>query len=194
MFGHQDDQSASEANNSIASEPAGDTNNSTDAEDQPSGQPPQSAPAEPASPHTDPVAAPPTTGNDSWQHPGTPLTDNNDAISPAGGYPMRPTYQYSAGASPTDAPTTGTDDSANRELIDIKEHALDELSPLIDKLDLQPEEKFRTLMMMIQASDNQGLVKAAYAAAHSIEDEKVRAQALLDIINEVNYFTHQPEA
>jgi hypothetical protein len=38
------------------------------------------------------------------------------------------------------------------------------------------------------------MVKAAYKAAHSIEDEKARAQALLDIINEVNYFTHTPEA
>ena len=43
----------------------------------------------------------------------------------------------------------------------------------------------------IQASDNQGLVQAAYQAAQAIPDEKVRAQALLDIVNEINYFTHQ---
>jgi len=48
------------------------------------------------------------------------------------------------------------------------------------------------LMMMIQASDNQELVKAAYDAAHSIPDEKVKAQALLDIVNEINYFTQNP--
>jgi hypothetical protein len=50
-------------------------------------------------------------------------------------------------------------------------------------------------MMMIQASDDQRLVKKAYETAHSIEDEHARAQALLDIVNEINYFTnpHHPE-
>jgi hypothetical protein len=86
-----------------------------------------------------------------------------------------------------------TEDVAKGDLAALKIQALDELYPLIDKLDLAPEEKFRTLMMMIQASDNQELVKAAYEAAHSIQDEKAKAQALLDIVNEINYFTHQPE-
>jgi hypothetical protein len=44
---------------------------------------------------------------------------------------------------------------------------------------------------MIQASDNQALVKDAYDAAQKITDEKTKAQALLDIVNEINYFTHQ---
>ena len=48
-------------------------------------------------------------------------------------------------------------------------------------------------LMMIQASDDQSLVQSAYAAAHDIKDEKVRAQALLDIVNEINYFTQHPE-
>lgn len=56
-------------------------------------------------------------------------------------------------------------------------------------LDQSPEEKFRTTMMMIQASDNQDLITTAYEAANQITDEKARAQALLDVINEINYFT-----
>ena len=44
-------------------------------------------------------------------------------------------------------------------------------------------------MMMIQASDDESLIKTAYESAQLIEDEKVKAQALLDIINEINYFT-----
>ena len=47
------------------------------------------------------------------------------------------------------------------------------------------------MMMMIQASDNQDLLKDAYEAAQQIEDEKTRAQALLDVVNEINYFTQQ---
>jgi len=44
-------------------------------------------------------------------------------------------------------------------------------------------------MMMIQAADNRDLIKTAYAAAQAITDDKAKAQALLDIINEINYFT-----
>lgn len=77
------------------------------------------------------------------------------------------------------------------ELLDIKQQALQALSPLISHLEQSPEEKFKTTMMMIQASDDQGLIKEAYEAANRISDEKARAQALLDVVNEINYFTQQ---
>ncbi len=80
------------------------------------------------------------------------------------------------------------------DLLDIKQQALQQLTPLVGHLEQTPEEKFRTTMMMIQASDNSALVKAAYEAAMQITDEKVRAQALLDIVNEINYFTHNDAA
>ena len=86
-------------------------------------------------------------------------------------------------ATPAAAPAVSDD------LLSIKQQALQELSPLVGHLDQSPEEKFRTTMMMIQASDNSALVQAAYEAAKLIPDEKARAQALLDIVNEINYFT-----
>jgi hypothetical protein len=92
-------------------------------------------------------------------------------------------------AAPAADPLTAGDDSD--ALLQIKQQALQQLSPLVGHLDQSPEEKFRTTMMMIQASDNQALIKDAYTAAQAIEDEKTRAQALLDIINEINYFTQQ---
>ncbi len=80
------------------------------------------------------------------------------------------------------------------DLFVIKQDALHDLSPLVSHLDQTPEEKFRTLMMMIQASDDQELIRPAYEAAHAISDEKIRAQALLDIVNEINYFPqHQAQ-
>lgn len=79
----------------------------------------------------------------------------------------------------------------SNELLIIKQEALRQLTPLVGLLDQTPEERYRTTMMMIQASDNQALIKDAYAAAQKITDEKVRAQALLDIVNEINYFTQQ---
>jgi hypothetical protein len=93
---------------------------------------------------------------------------------------------HSAQAAPLAVDTNG--------LLDIKQQALTQLSPLVGHLEQSPEEKFRTTMMMIQASDNQTLVKDAYEAAQQISDEKTRAQALLDVINEINYFTQHNKA
>lgn len=92
-------------------------------------------------------------------------------------------------ATPANRDESTQDDTNSNDLLDIKRHALQDLSPLLGHLDQSPEERFKTTMMMIQASDNQALVADAYEAAKGIEDEKVRAQALLDIVNEINYFT-----
>lgn len=90
--------------------------------------------------------------------------------------------------------TDGTNNGASAgpsDLIDLKQSALQELSPLIGHLEQTPEEKFRTTMMMIQASDDQSMLQTAFQAAKDIKDEKARAQALLDVVNEINYFTQQ---
>lgn len=90
--------------------------------------------------------------------------------------------------------TAKNSDGAHDDLLAIKQDALHSLSPLISQLEQSPEEKFRTTMMLIQASDDQSLIEAAYSAAKEITDEKVRAQALLDIVNEINYFTQNKTA
>lgn len=92
-----------------------------------------------------------------------------------------------------DAPTVSAPSADDTALLDLKKQALEELSPLLDQLDQTPEEKFKTTMMMIQATDSSDLVPTAHEAALKITDEKVRAQALLDIVNEINYFTQPKE-
>ena len=93
--------------------------------------------------------------------------------------------------SSTPLPTSDTTATANTDkLLELKQQALQQLSPLVDHLEQTPEEEFRTTMMMIQAADNHQLIERAYQAALKITDEKARAQALLDIVNEINYFTH----
>lgn len=84
-------------------------------------------------------------------------------------------------------------DTDHDELLGLKQEALQKLSPLVGHLDQTPEEKFKTTMMMIQASDDKSKVKEAYEAAQQISDEKARAQALLDVVNEINYFTTKKE-
>lgn len=82
------------------------------------------------------------------------------------------------------------DSTANDDLINIKKDALQKLTPLVGHLDQTPEEKFRTTMMLIQATDDKTLIRSAYESALQIPDDKSRAQALLDVVNEINYFTH----
>lgn len=125
------------------------------------------------------------------------ITSDNDQNDQSAGAP--PTND-SAGEYEATPVSTVQDDGAasqakdedgdNDDLIDIKQQALQQLSPLVGHLDQTPEEKFKTTMMMIQASDDKTLVKTAYEAALAINNEKTRAQALLDVINEINYFTH----
>lgn len=88
----------------------------------------------------------------------------------------------------TPAPTASVD-STPSDLVEIKKSALQELSPLLDELDQTPEAKLNILMMTIQASDDQSLIPQAFETAKKIEGKKPRAEAMLDIINEINYFT-----
>lgn len=98
--------------------------------------------------------------------------------------PVKPEEPSAAG----ELAASGSDD-----LMTIKKEALNNLTPLIDKLDQTPAENFKTIMMMIQASDDKTLVRRAYEVANQIEDDKLKAQALLDVINEINYFTTAKE-
>ena len=100
---------------------------------------------------------------------------------PEMGTKKQPEPKPSAASLVTSAPSD--------DLMKIKQQALTSLAPLVDHLEQTPEEKFKTTMMLIQASDNVELIPDAYDAANKIPDEKVRAQALLDVVNEINYFT-----
>ena len=123
---------------------------------------------------------------DNFGAPSDDAQDNTVTPAVSGGQPV-PANDDVASPAADNVISTGPDD----DLLNIKTQALQQLTPLVGHLDQTPEEKFRTTMMMIQASDNQGLVKIAYEAARQISDEKAKAQALLDIVNEINYFTHQ---
>ncbi|HEX7483954.1 MAG TPA: hypothetical protein VF281_02255 [Candidatus Saccharimonadales bacterium] len=79
----------------------------------------------------------------------------------------------------------------------IKQDALSELRPLVDKLDVSPEEKFDTYLLLLRSTDDKALIAPAHEAARNIADEARRAQALLDVIKEIDYLSgaaQQPAA
>lgn len=82
----------------------------------------------------------------------------------------------------------------NSDLESIKKDALSELRPLVDKLDVSPEEKFDTYLLLLRSTDDQALIAPAHEAARSITDEARRAQALLDIIKEIDYLSNPQPA
>lgn len=79
---------------------------------------------------------------------------------------------------------------ADPALDDIKKTALSELRPLIGKLNVSPEEKFDTYLLLLRSTDDKDLIAPAHDAAIAIVDEARRAQALLDIIKEIDYFSN----
>ena len=131
-------------------------------------------------------------------HPATPATPNPVVQPSSDSAPVVPELSPSLTLDQLDAAvgddSTAPTTAAKDDLLAIKQQALQRLTPLVGHLDQDPEEKFRTSMMMIQASDDDSLIKTAYETASQITDEKARAQALLDVINEINYFTQQKPA
>jgi hypothetical protein len=140
--------------------------------------------------------------------PANPFNDGSPSMPPAptaapSEPPISPSSSYTAPSLPPEPPAPGSTSSMNTSasastpsnsgLMDIKQQALQSLQPLVSHLDQSPEEKFKTTMMMIQATDDPELVKQAYEIADKIPDEKARAQALLDVVNEINYFTHKED-
>ena len=74
------------------------------------------------------------------------------------------------------------------DLDTIKGYALEALRPLVDKLTVSNEEKFDIYLLLLRSSDDNTLIEPAYNAARMIEDEAKRANALLNVIKEIDYF------
>lgn len=103
-------------------------------------------------------------------------------------------------ATPMPAPVADTPSSVvppviPGELDGVKQEAISELRPLVDKLNLPAEEKFDTYLLLIRSTDDRTLIAPAHEAAKAIVDEARRAQALLDIIKEIDFLSgNQPTA
>lgn len=117
------------------------------------------------------------------------------SVAPTAPDPVLPPPPVPA-PDPAPVPAIPASDSApkaaptNPALDGIKKDALNELRPLVDKLNVSPEEKFDTYLLLIRSTDDQSLIGPAHDAAKEIADEARRAQALLDIIKEIDYLSN----
>lgn len=93
--------------------------------------------------------------------------------------------------APVEMPATPVAPASAGDLDVVKQDAITELRPLVDKLTLAPEEKFDTYLLLIRSTDDKTLIAPAHEAAKAIADETRRAQALLDIIKEIDFLSAQ---
>lgn len=144
---------------------------------QPPAQPAKPAPAAPAKP----------TGKSGPAQPADPIL--TDVLA----QPAKPAKVKSEPASvtpPNVNPLGHNVDSG--ALGDIRLQVISELRPLVNRLDfLAPADKFDTLLLLIRTIDDSSLIPMAHQAAMAIPDEVKRAQALLDILKEIDFFTQK---
>lgn len=117
-----------------------------------------------------------------------PLVDSQ-TVDPPTVAPYLSSDTSSFAPSTTPAPSFGGSDD-NGPLASIKKDALTELRPLVDKLNVSAEEKFDTYLLLIRSTDDAELIGPAHEAAKQITDETRRAEALLDVIKEIDYLSH----
>jgi hypothetical protein len=115
---------------------------------------------------------------------------------PVPDYPVPPTLEYPT--APVEQPAAPafnfqTPSEPTSDLEGVKKDAIQELRPLIDHIDLPPEEKFDTYLLLIRSTDDASLIAPAHSAAVAISDEKRKAEALLDIIKEIDYLSKKDQ-
>ncbi|MDN5274113.1 MAG: hypothetical protein JWP06_14 [Candidatus Saccharibacteria bacterium] len=97
----------------------------------------------------------------------------------------------------TDINTTArqpTTTSRTKDLDKTKRRALEALVALMPQLNnLEPEQRFRICIEAIRFTDDQNLVDAALDAGLAIEDAETQANALLEIVAEINYLEQQDQ-
>jgi hypothetical protein len=119
------------------------------------------------------------------KNPSTPLPTPTSPMNP-----VVPANEKPIGYNPPiSTPSMNNTDS----LENIKKDALIELRPLVEKLNLTPDEKFDIYLLLLRSTDDTTLIAPAHIAAKNITDETRRAQALLDIIKEIDYLSNPPQ-
>ena len=154
-------------------------------------QPPAGASSQPL---LQPQTTSPSTPTVSVGHPSSEYMSPPSPIAQPSQPDISQLAQPTPQASPAPTLTAATPSlTATGNLDAIKKDALENLRPLVDKLNLPADEKFDTLLLLIRSTDDQSLVTPAYDAARNISDESKRAEALLNIIKEIDYFSHPGE-
>lgn len=84
------------------------------------------------------------------------------------------------------APVTPEAAIEDSKLEDVKKQMLQDLYPLMDKIKINPDQKFKVYKQMIESTGDKEMITAAYDTAKSLTDETERAEALLYLIEKAD--------
>ncbi|MBQ8985547.1 hypothetical protein IJ076_03350 [Candidatus Saccharibacteria bacterium] len=87
---------------------------------------------------------------------------------------------------PKEEPKAPFMEGKNLEIDQVKEAALRELAPILDKLDVPAEQKFDIYKDVISNYHDSSVIEPAYRAASEIKDDRERGEALLYIIDSID--------
>ncbi len=68
----------------------------------------------------------------------------------------------------------------------VKSMALSDLRPIIESVDIEPAKKFKIYKEIIEMTEDKACIEPAYNAAKNIDDQKVKAEALLFVVETID--------
>ena len=106
------------------------------------------------------------------------VTSTEPAAMPEPAQEIAPSPDFKANPAP--APRMGGD------LSSLKTSVLTDLRPVIDNVNIEAGEKYHLLSTLFKANKDSTIIEPAYTAARQIADDTKRAEALLEIVHDID--------
>ena len=88
--------------------------------------------------------------------------------------------------APIETGSSVTEEMNADQFENVKKQMLQDLYPLMDKIKMQPEQKFKVLKQMIESTGSKEMIASAYEAVKGIGNEEARAEALLFLVEKAD--------
>lgn len=88
--------------------------------------------------------------------------------------------------APIETGSSVTEEMNADQFENVKKQMLQDLYPLMGKIKMQPEQKFKVFKQMIESTGSKEMIASAYEAVKGIGNEEARAEALLFLVEKAD--------
>ena len=88
--------------------------------------------------------------------------------------------------APIETGSSVTEEMNADQFENVKKQMLQDLYPLMDKIKMQPEQKFKVFKQMIESTGSKEMIASAYEAVKGIGNEEARAEGLLFLVEKAD--------
>ena len=88
--------------------------------------------------------------------------------------------------APIETGSSVTEEMNADQFENVKKQMLQDLYPLMDRIKMQPEQKFKVFKQMIESTGSKEMIASAYEAVKGIGNEEARAEALLFLVEKAD--------